>query len=61
MTYVAQADAVGDVCPVLAHISTSAKRWVIDRIIDQLIDFFATRDNDVAFFEFVSVFHISIM
>ena len=59
MAYVAQADAVGDVGIVLAHISTSAKRWVIDRIIDQLIDFFATSHNNVAFLECIfSSFHI---
>ena len=61
MAYVTQADAVGYVGVILAHVSTSAPRWVIDGVIDQLVNLLATRDNDVALFVCVSVFHISII
>ena len=43
MAYVAQADAVDDISSVLANISASAPRWVINGIIDQLVYFLATR------------------
>ena len=56
MANITKADAVDNVCPVLANISASSPSWVIDWIIRKLVDFLATSDDDIALFEFG--FHI---
>jgi hypothetical protein len=49
---ITKADAVDNVCPVLAYIGTSPPSRVIDWIVYKLVNFLATREDDVALFEF---------
>ena len=55
-TDITQADAVDDVCPVLAYIGTSSPSGVLNWIVSKLIDFTATSDDYIALFECVIVF-----
>ena len=55
-TDITQADAVDDVCPVLAYISTKPEARMNHRVIIKLIDFTATSDDYIALFECVIVF-----
>jgi hypothetical protein len=55
-TDITQADAVDDVCPVLAYISTKPEARMNHRVVIKLIDFTATSDDYIALFECVCVF-----
>jgi hypothetical protein len=55
-TDITQADAVDDVCPVLAYIGASSPSGVLNWIVSKLIDFTATSDDYIALFECVIVF-----
>ena len=48
---IAKTDTTHDVCSILAYISTKSEFWVIDRIFCELIDFFATSDDDITLLE----------
>ena len=58
VAYIAQADAMNDIRSVLANISASTPRRMINWIINELIDFLATGEDDVPLLECIFVFHI---
>lgn len=55
-TNITKTDAVNDIGSILANICTSSPSWMVNGIFRELVDFVATSDDNIAFFEFC--FHL---